>query len=105
MASKKRPLSRPPKIPISERNVVVHTAGLEGRRVGPWTLSTTAAIIVVAHAPETGIATTIAAPGAIAVTAAIEQRQVRVEALQHHFGGILVGARLVLPLARLQLAF
>src|SRR5690606_825285 len=93
LSANEAPIGRLPH-PSSERNVVVHAARLEGRSIGAGTLAAAAAIAIaiaiVAHAAEAGIATAIAAAGIVAIAAAIEQGQVRVEALQHHFGGIFV---------------
>ena len=46
-----------------------------------------------------------ASPAGAARTGAVEQRQLAAEALQHHFGRVAVLAGLILPFARLQLAF
>src|ERR1700747_3287133 len=37
-----------------------------------------------------------------AIPRAVEHGELRIEVLQHHFGGVFVLARLVLPFARLQ---
>src|SRR5690606_35180158 len=88
-----------------ERDVVVHATGLEGRGVGLRTASATAFAAPCRRAGEAAAALAIAGIVATAVTTAVEHGEVGVEALQHHFGGILVHPVLVLPLAGLQLAF
>src|SRR5664279_659802 len=84
-----------------ERNLVVHVPGLAGAgqrrlafarraRSGTWAAGTEV----------------IAAVGTRAAAAAgIEHGELRIEALQHHFGRVAVVAVLVLPFARLQRAF
>src|SRR5664279_3180538 len=82
--------------PPSERNFVVHVAGLAG--AGQRRLA------LARHARAAGTEV-IAAVGAGAAAAGIEHGELRIEALQHHFGRVAVVAVLVLPFARLQRAF
>src|SRR5476651_1429819 len=82
--------------PPSERNFVVHVAGLAG--AGQRRLA------LARHARAAGTEV-IAAVGAGAAAAGIEHGELRIEALQHHFGRVTVVTVLVLPFARLQRAF
>src|SRR5690606_6143233 len=104
IGAKKRAAARPFQI-SSERDVVVHAARLECRRVGRRA-TPTATTALVANAPEAAVAaTTIATALTCTLATAVEQHHGGVEVLQHHFGGVLVLPGLVLPLPGLQLAF
>src|SRR5664279_2503996 len=80
----------------SKRNLVVHVARLA--RAGQRRLA------LARHARAAG-AEVIAAVGTGAAAAGIEHGELRIEALQNHFGRVAVVAVLVLPFARLQRAF
>src|SRR6516162_5459005 len=81
----------------SKRNLVVHVAVLAGARHGRLLLARRrpggAEIILVGAELSAG-----------AIPGPVEHGKLGVEVLQHHLGGVLVLARLVLPFARLQLA-
>src|SRR5689334_2358723 len=89
----------------SERDVVVHRAGLEGRSRARATLLPSRRTPETAGFARAREATAARGAGAFTITAAIEHGEVRVEPLQHDFGRVLVLAGLILPLAGLQLAF
>src|SRR5262249_41607387 len=81
----------------SKRNLVVHVPALAGAGHGRLFLArrgTGGAEIILVGAELT--------PAAIA--GPVEDGELRIEVLQHHLGGVLVLARLILPFARLQLA-
>src|SRR6516165_5016435 len=79
----------------SKRNLVVHVAALAGARHGRLLLARGGAggaeIILVGAELAAG-----------AIPGPVEHGEVRIEVLQHHLGGVLVLARLILPFARLQ---
>src|SRR5262249_49019428 len=80
-----------------ERDVVVHVAvATAGGRYRATRHGAADAEIAARLIRETSARTS--------ATAAVEHGEVGVEALQHDFGGVLLGARLVGPFARLQLA-
>src|ERR1700730_17896167 len=86
--------------PILERDIVVHVAVARtgrdraARRArGPAGAEIAAALVGAKAAAAT------------AARAAIEHGEVRIEPLQHHLGRVFLGAALVGPFARLQLAF
>src|SRR5499427_3377583 len=81
----------------SKRNLVVHVAALAGARHSRLLLARGGA-----GGAEIILLGTELAAGAIA--GPVEHGELGVEVLQHHLGGVLVLARLVLPFARLQLA-
>src|SRR5690606_4687379 len=86
LKQKGRPEGRPKLSDRSERDVVVHAAGLECRGVGRRPASTaTAATVTTVAAATIAAATATAEAAAIAtaatLTTAIQQRQVRVEPL------------------------
>src|SRR5262245_62646136 len=81
----------------SKRNLVVHVPALAGAGHGGLLLARRRAggaeiILVGAELTPAAI------PGPV------EHGELRIEVLQHHLGGVLVLARLILPFARLQLA-
>src|SRR5262249_17879522 len=81
----------------SKRNLVVHVAALAGAGHGRLLLARRGAggaeIILVGAELAAG-----------AIPGPVEHGELRIEVLQHHLGGVLVLARLILPFARLQLA-
>src|ERR1700704_486178 len=79
----------------SERDVVVHVAVARASGDRPARCRAAAEIA----------AGFLGAKAASARAAALEHGQVRVESLQHHFGGVFFDAALVGPFAGLQLAF
>src|SRR6185437_5971566 len=82
----------------SERNIIIHVAVAGaggGDRAARRTRRSTGA----------EVASGIVGANPAATAAAIQHGQVRVEALQHHFGRVFFGAALVGPFAGLQLAF
>src|SRR5215470_8148094 len=86
----------------SERNFVVHVLARFGARTRHGGLArrgTTAT-----ERSEIGAAVVGADITAATTTHAVQHGELRIEALQHHLGGIAVLALLVLPFARLQLA-
>src|SRR5262245_10815379 len=83
--------------PPSKRNLVVHVPALAGAGHGRLLLARRragGAEIILVGAEFT--------PAAI--PGPVEHGELRIEVLQHHLGGVLVLARLILPFARLQLA-
>src|SRR6516165_10065773 len=79
----------------SKRNLVVHVAALARAGQGRLLLARRGAggaeIILVGAELAAG-----------AIPGPVEHGEVRIEVLQHHLGGVLVLARLILPFARLQ---
>src|SRR5665647_737084 len=86
----------------SERNLVVHVVALGGPGHGRLALARRAR-----SATGSAGAEVVAAVGAraAATAAGIEHGELRVEALQHHFGRVALVAVFVRPFARLQRAF
>src|SRR5262249_5990170 len=88
----------------SKRNLVVHVPALAGAGHGRLLLACRGAggaeIILV------GAELTLVGAGLppAAISGPVEHGELRIEVLQHHLGGVLVLARLILPFARLQLA-
>src|SRR5690349_19562472 len=85
---------------LLERNLVVHVVALAGH--GGLTFARSARR---AGGAEYAIGGPVLAAATTAASAAVEHGQNRIEALQHGLGRIAILARLVLPFARLQLAF
>src|SRR5262249_20165896 len=80
----------------SKRNLVVHVAALA--RPGQSRL-----LLARGGAGGPKIILIRAQIAASAIPGPVEHGELRIEVLQHHFGGVFVLARLVLPFARLQL--
>src|SRR6185312_3236729 len=90
----------------SERDVVLHDlAHAAAAAAGTGRLGQGRAAILRGAAAIVATALLVVAAGTAAAGPAVEHRQHRIEALEHDLGGIAVLARLVLPFARLQLAF
>src|SRR5262245_2921669 len=84
----------------SKRDFVVHVAALAGTGHGRLLLAARRA----GRAELAAAVLTAAAAEFTAATRPVEHGELRVE-LQHHLGGVLVLARLILPFACLQRAF
>src|SRR5579872_1424356 len=92
---------RPPTCARSERNFVVHFAAAAAPAGAGCRRD------LARGAGRAELATGVVAAefaAATSATSAIEQSELAAESLQHHFGRIAILARLILPLARLQLA-